>query len=135
MAVVHSDLVPLVEAQQPERLRIVEVAVPPEVAEEFALGTVALTGRYPAAEQLIEGNDPPTESVLTPPMSVSPTQAVGDTDHMLRGRRVVAADLKNPADVARIRIWPTRRTCSSRATGPVWPSGWAAPASSRCTRR
>ncbi|MCA2181229.1 AMP-binding protein [Nonomuraea glycinis] len=70
VVVVHSDLVPIVEAQKPERLRIVEVAVPPEVAEEFALGTVAPTGRYPMAEQLIEDNDPPAESVLTPPMSV-----------------------------------------------------------------
>jgi long-chain acyl-CoA synthetase len=70
VAVVHSDLVPIVEARKPEHLRIVEVAVPPEVAEEFALGTVAPTGRYPMAEQLIEDNDPPTESVLTPPMSV-----------------------------------------------------------------
>jgi long-chain acyl-CoA synthetase len=70
LAVVHSDLVPVVEAQRPEHLRIVEVAVPPEVAEEFALGTVAPTGRYPMAERLIEENDPPAESVLTPPMSV-----------------------------------------------------------------
>ncbi|MFI7450063.1 CaiB/BaiF CoA transferase family protein [Nonomuraea sp. NPDC049714] len=32
-----------------------------------------------------------------------PTRTVGDTDHMLRGRRVVGADLKDPADVARVR--------------------------------
>jgi long-chain acyl-CoA synthetase len=70
VALVHSDLVPVVEAQKPEHLRIVEVAVPEEVAEEYALGTVPPTGRYPTAEELIEDNDPPTEQVLAPPMSV-----------------------------------------------------------------
>ncbi len=32
-----------------------------------------------------------------------PTRTVGETDHMLRGRQVVVADLKNPADLARVR--------------------------------
>jgi long-chain acyl-CoA synthetase len=70
VAFVHSDLVPVVEAQKPERLRVVEVAVPAEVTEEYALGEVKLSGRYPTAEELIEDNDPPAEPVLAPPMSV-----------------------------------------------------------------
>lgn len=70
VALVHSDLVPVVEAQKPEWLRIVEVAVPAEVIAEYALGAVVPSGRYPTAEEMIEDNEPPAEPVLAPPMSV-----------------------------------------------------------------
>jgi long-chain acyl-CoA synthetase len=70
VAIVHSDLVPVVEAQAPGGLIIVEAEVPDEVASAYQLGTVELTGRHPTVEQLIAKHEPVSEPNTDPPMGV-----------------------------------------------------------------
>ncbi|MBM9467809.1 AMP-binding protein [Nakamurella leprariae] len=70
VAVVHSDLVPAVEAQAPEGLVIIEAAVPSEVSNAYALGHVPVTGRHPLLTDLITASAPATATVHAPPISV-----------------------------------------------------------------
>jgi len=69
-AVVHSDLIPGVEAQLPEDVRIVEAQVPPEVRDAYGLGDVPLTGRYPVFDELIAAAGIPAVAPQAPPMGV-----------------------------------------------------------------
>ncbi|WP_395104457.1 AMP-binding protein [Actinomadura sp. SCN-SB] len=60
---VHTDLLGPVEAVLPPDARIIEVGVPPEVAEAYALGAArtAASGRHPLLETLIAETEPITE--------------------------------------------------------------------------
>lgn len=70
IAVVHTDLVPAVEAQMPAGMQIIEAEVPEEIREAYELGEVSLTGRYPVMADLIEQNAPAAETTQAPPMAV-----------------------------------------------------------------
>jgi long-chain acyl-CoA synthetase len=60
---VHTDLLGPVEAVLPPGARIIEVEVPPEVAEAYGLGAgrTAASGRHPTLEGLIAETEPITE--------------------------------------------------------------------------
>ncbi|XRQ08639.1 AMP-binding protein [Actinomadura welshii] len=70
VAVVHTDLIPAVEAQMPEGMRIVEAEVPEEVRHAYGLGDVPLTGRHPVLADCIERGEPLVETSAAPPMAV-----------------------------------------------------------------
>ena len=70
IAVVHSDLVPGVEAQLPEGVRIVEVEVPEEIRTAFDLGEVPLTRKYPVMGELIDATELPEVKMEAPPLAV-----------------------------------------------------------------
>ncbi|WP_432842331.1 AMP-binding protein [Dactylosporangium sp. CA-092794] len=70
VAVVHSDLIPGVEAQMPAGLQIIEAEVPEEIRQAYRLGDVPLTGRYPVLEDCIDESEPPAELSSAPPMAV-----------------------------------------------------------------
>ncbi|NYG59757.1 long-chain acyl-CoA synthetase [Nocardioides daedukensis] len=70
VAVVHSHLIPGVEAQRPEGMQIIEAEVPQEIREAYHLGDVPLTGRYPVLADLIEGAEPAVAAGGAPPLAV-----------------------------------------------------------------
>ncbi|TCP41239.1 long-chain acyl-CoA synthetase [Tamaricihabitans halophyticus] len=70
VAVVHTDLLPAVEAQKPDELKIIEAEVPDEVRTAYRLGDVPLSGRYPVLSKLIDRGDPPADPSTTAPMAV-----------------------------------------------------------------
>ncbi len=69
LAVVHSDLIPGVEAQMPAGLQIIEAAVPEEIRGAYGLGEMPRTGRYPLMGELIDQSEP-TQVDAPPPMAV-----------------------------------------------------------------
>lgn len=70
LAFVHTDLLPAVEAELPEGMTIVEVAVPDDVATAYGQSPSALTGRYRDLEAVIAENDPLTDPVTEPALGV-----------------------------------------------------------------
>ncbi len=66
----HTDLLPAVERQAPDVATIIEARVPDEVAEAYALGDVAATGRHPLLEQVVADHDPVETPNTDPPMGV-----------------------------------------------------------------
>jgi len=70
VAVVHSDLVPAVEAHLPAGLVLVEAEVPPEVSDAYGLGQVAPTGRHPLMSDLIAASAPAPVTSDAPPVAV-----------------------------------------------------------------
>jgi long-chain acyl-CoA synthetase len=70
LLIVHTDLLPAVEAHKPAGVVIVEAETPAEVAAAYRLGAVPLTGRYPTLAGLIEDNDPAAPVSAAPPMAV-----------------------------------------------------------------
>ena len=70
LVIVHTDLLPAVEAHKPGHVEIIEAVPPDEVAGAYGLGPVAATGRYPTLAGLIEDNDPPPPVNAPPPLAV-----------------------------------------------------------------
>ncbi|MFD0661121.1 AMP-binding protein [Thermocatellispora tengchongensis] len=70
VAVVHSDLIPAVEAHMPPGMRIVEAGVPAEIREVYGLGDVPLTGRHPVMDDLIDQTEPAVATDQAPPLAV-----------------------------------------------------------------
>ncbi|MDT0200670.1 AMP-binding protein [Nocardioides sp. AE5] len=70
VAVVHSDLIPGVEAQRPEGMQIIEAAVPEEIRQAYGLPEVPLTGRYPVLDDLIDAGTVPDSAPDAPPLAV-----------------------------------------------------------------
>lgn len=68
--IVHTDLLDAVEKQKPDGMRIVEAAVPPEVADAYGVTDVELSGRYVTLEELIARNRPPEKFTVAPPLAV-----------------------------------------------------------------
>ncbi|MEV4124494.1 AMP-binding protein [Nocardia sp. NPDC049707] len=70
IAVVHTDLLPAVEAVLPTGSSIIEAPVPHDTARAFGFDAPMLTGRYPDMEELIVGNTAATSSLEAPPMGI-----------------------------------------------------------------
>lgn len=69
VAIVHTDLLPAVEAHKPDGMQIVEAEVAPELVAAYSLGDVPLTGRHPTLDELAQ-RPPVTEPNTVPPSSV-----------------------------------------------------------------
>ena len=70
VALVHTDLLPAVEARKPADMTIVEAEVPPELSDAYGLGEVRLSGRHATTEMLIDASEPVAEAPGEPPMAV-----------------------------------------------------------------
>ncbi|HEY1703358.1 MAG TPA: AMP-binding protein [Trebonia sp.] len=70
LVIVHTDLLPAVEARKPGHVAIVEAVPPEEITEAYSLGPMTATGRYLTLDSLIEANDPPAPLTAPPPMAV-----------------------------------------------------------------
>jgi len=70
VVLVHTDLLPAVEAVLPVGVTVIEVAVPPEVADAYGFPAPQLTGRHPDVEGLIRDSEPITSPVTDPPLGV-----------------------------------------------------------------
>jgi long-chain acyl-CoA synthetase len=68
--VVHTDLIPGVEAQMPPGTQIIEAEVPPEIRDAYGLGDMPLSGKYPVLDELIASADILMASPEAPPMAV-----------------------------------------------------------------
>lgn len=79
IAFVNTDLVPAVEANLPDGMRIVEVATPELTASTYGLGALPLTGRYPTLRDLLEMNRSIEAPATEPPMAVIYTSGTTGT--------------------------------------------------------
>lgn len=70
LVIVHTDLLPAVEATKPGHVAIVEAEPPEEVVEAYHLGPVTPTGRHPTLAALIADNEPLAPVSAPPPMAV-----------------------------------------------------------------
>jgi long-chain acyl-CoA synthetase len=70
LVIVHTDLLPAVQARKPAHVTIVEAVPPEEIAAAYQPGPVAPSGRYPTLSGLIEDNEPPAPVDAPPPMAV-----------------------------------------------------------------
>lgn len=115
----HTDLLPGVEKYAGPDVAIVEVEVPPEVAEAHRLGDVPLTGRYPTMERIIVENEPVADPVAEPPMSVIYTSGTtGLAKGILRDPVSPAAMPALGASIA--RIFGMRPGGSTLVTAPMY---------------
>lgn len=70
VALVHTDLLPKVEAVLPAGIGVVEVPTPQVVADAYGFASAASSGRYPVLDDLVSRHEPHTAGITEPPMSV-----------------------------------------------------------------
>ncbi|BAH50611.1 AMP-binding protein [Rhodococcus opacus] len=70
VVLVHTDLLPAVEAVLPAGAAVIEVAVPDDVAAAHGFTRPELTGRHPDMDTLIGAHAPVTAPVTDPPLGV-----------------------------------------------------------------
>ncbi|RLV55591.1 long-chain fatty acid--CoA ligase [Aeromicrobium phragmitis] len=106
LVVAHTDLLPPLRAQAPEKLMIVEAEVPAEVREAYRLGEQPLTGEFPVLSDW-ERCDPWNEAAPPAPMSVIYTSGTtGQAKGVLRdpiAPEVLPTTLGNVADLYHLR--------------------------------
>ena len=69
LAVVHTDLLPAIEARAPG-LSVLEVEVPPEVTVAYGTPTRGTTGRWPTLSDWVDTHEPRTEPAPAASMSI-----------------------------------------------------------------
>lgn len=70
VVIVHTDLLPAVEAVLPDGVHIVEAPVPRHVAQAYGFAHPEPTGRHLDLEALIADSEPAVVPLTDPPMSV-----------------------------------------------------------------